>query len=72
MQELKTSVQSHLATAHNKDMKTVLVECLTIWRSESETERQETKTHFSNLTNFIKMTMVITTSLDQWESYSII
>lgn len=53
MQELKTSVQSHLTTAHKKDMKTLLVECLTIWRSKWETEKQEMKTHFSNLTNFI-------------------
>lgn len=53
-QELKTSVQSHLTTAYKKDMKTLLVECLTIWRSESETERQEMKIHFSNLTNFIR------------------
>lgn len=54
LQELKTSVQSHLTTAHKKDMKTLLAECLTIWKSKPETEKQEMKIHFSNLTNFIR------------------
>lgn len=68
----ETSVQSHLTAAHKKDMKTLLVECLTIGDPSEKLKDKKWKYIFQISPTLLGTAMVITTSVDQWESYSII